>query len=544
MVVAALVAATTTACREGDAPPNSPAGQGGGGGDATTVDVRIVAFNDLHGRLEPDPDGSRGGVTYLATHIEMLRAEQPNTIVVEAGDLIGASQFFSGILHDEPTIAAMSTIGIDVAGVGNHEFDRPFEELTRLINGGCHEDGCVAGGRWAGASFPLLGANVLDGPGGTPLLDTSLVIDVAGAKIGFIGLTLESTASIVYPPFVEELYFAPEVQTVNALVPMLRAQGAETIVVVMHHGAPDAGLPNACPATDNSTFDIVEAFDDAVDVVVTGHSHAAYVCDNGKLVTQAGEYGELLTVIDLTVDVPSQQLVSMAAHNRDVTRDVGSNSDIDQLFALYEPIVAAERDRVIGSITETIVNDTDSAGQRPTGFLVADAFLAATAGDGVVAFTNQGGLRTSLDYPMSGNEMAAGEVTYGELYDMTPFGNQVVTMTLTGAQIEALLEQQFTGGAANTLQPSAGFSYSWAPNGASGNKVDPLDVWVDGAALDLGASYRVTVNSFIAEGSGGFPLLEMGTEVTYGALDRDVIEAYMTANSPLSSPQLDRIMVK
>jgi len=506
-------------------------GAGGtGGAGPQTVDVRLIAINDFHGRIEPDPNSTLGGAVFLAEHVRTRAEERPNTLVVTAGDMIGGSTFFSGILYDEPTIAFMNALGVDVAGVGNHEFDRPFAELERLRDGGCHADGCVLGGSWDGANFPLLGANVHD-ESGAPMLPPHHLIEIAGAKIGFIGATTEGTANIVYPPFIEGITFAPVAASVNAAVPELQAQGAETIVLLLHQGG-------GCDAA------VLDAVDPAIDVVVMGHSHDRYECDGPPVASQAGQYGEHFTIIDLSIEIPSQRLLSAVVERASAGRNDGADPDVEALLASYAPLVSAVGDQVVGTITETISNTRGLAEQMAAGLLLADAYLEATAGDAVVAFTNAGSVRDSFWYPMSGAEVADGQVTYAEVYNVAPFSNALLTMSLTGAQLEAVLEQQFTDAGLNRLQPSASIYYSYDPNGPNGDFINPADILIDGVPLDVNAVYRVTVDSFTGLGGGNYSLFTQGTDLTYGSLDRDAVAAYLTANAPLAAPALDRVGIQ
>jgi 5'-nucleotidase len=535
--------ALAAACDLSTAARSTSQGAGGDGGDGgtaasggnyvapQTVDVRLIAINDFHGRIEPDTNISVGGAVYLAQQIQMRAQEQPNTLVVTAGDMIGGSKFFSGILYDEPTIAFMNTIGVDVAGVGNHEFDRPFAELKRLHEGGCHTDGCVLGNSWDGANFPLLGANV-HGEGGTPLLPTHHLIEVDGAKIGFIGATTARTADMVFPPFIDGITFAPVGVSVNAAVPALQAQGAETIVLLLHQGG-------------GCTADVLDDLDPAIDVVVMGHSHELYACDGPPVVVQGSGLGERFSVIDLSIEVPTQRLLSATGANAAASRGDGADPAVEALLATYAPLVSAAGDQVVGTISESISDVQGLAKQVAAGLLVADAFLEATSGDAVVAFTNNGGVRDGFWFPKSGAETSDGQVTYAEIFNVTPFSNSIVTMTLTGAQIEAVLEQQFTdAGGGNRLQPSASIHYAYDPNGTLGDWIDPADITINNVAIDLNADYRVTVNSFIGAGGGFYTVFTQGTNLSFGLLDRDVVASYITANAPVASPALDRVTVK
>lgn len=524
-----------------------------------TVSVQILAVNDFHGNLEP-PSGSSGrigtinagGVEYLATHINNLRATNPNTVVVSAGDLIGASPLLSALFHDEPTIEAFNQIGLDFNAVGNHEFDEGWHELVRMQDGGCHPvDGCQDGDDFAGANFQFLAANVVRQDNGKTIFPPYKIRAFGAAKIAFIGMTLEGTPLIVTPSGISDLNFLDEADTVNALVPELKAKGVETIVVLIHEGGAQA-VPapyNGCVGISGAIVDIVNNLDPEVDVVISGHTHNAYNCViNNKLVTSAASFGRIVTDVDLTIDRATGEVTSMSANNNIVTRDVPKDSLITTLIAKYNAIAAPLANRVIGAITANITRTQNAAGESALGDVIADGQLEATAaagfGNAVIAFMNPGGIRADLTYAGSTAGEGDGNVTYGEMFTVQPFGNSMVTLTLTGAQIERVLEEQFAGctlATARILQVSTGFTYAWNPLGGVCEKVDPASIKLNGVVLDPAANYRVTVNSFLADGGDSFPALKLGTERLGGAVDTDAFEAYFKTHSPVSPNPLNRI---
>jgi 5'-nucleotidase len=527
-----------------------------------TVDVQILALNDFHGNLLP-PAGSSGrvgtidagGVEYLATHVNNLRALNPNTVVVSAGDMVGASPLLSALFHDEPTIEAFNLIGLDFNAVGNHEFDEGWDELVRLQEGGCHPvDGCLDGDGFDGADFQFLAANVTRKDNGKTIFPAYKMRAFAGAKIAFIGMTLEGTPSIVTPSGIAALNFHDEADTVNALIPELKKKGIETIVVLIHEGgAPSSFNYNGCVGVSGPIVDIVERFDDEVDVVISGHTHQPYNCViDGKLVTSAFSFGRLVTKIDLTINRATGEVVSMSADNRIVTRDVPKDNLLTALIAKYQAIAAPLENRIIGSITATITRTNNAAGESALGDVIADAQLYATTdpgnGGAVIAFMNPGGIRADLTYASSPAGEGDGFVTYGESFTVQPFGNNLVTLTLTGTQIDTLLEQQFVGcgqpaGGQKILQVSAGFSYAWSVSAPACNKIDPASIMLNGVQVEPTGSYRVTVNSFLADGGDNFSVLVQGTDRLGGAVDTDALEAYFTAFSPVAPGPQNRITV-
>ena len=576
LAFATLLSATSAAIAKDEKPPVLR--------DRSEVEVQILALNDFHGNLLP-PSGSSGrvgpsgtgttagGAEYLATHVRNLEQTNANTIVVSAGDLIGASPLLSALFHDEPTIEAMNQIGLDINAVGNHEFDEGTAELLRMQNGGCHPtDGCQDGTGFAGADFEFLAANVVNESTGQTLFAPYTVRNFNGARVAFIGMTLEGTPNIVSPSGVAGFDFLDEADTVNALIPQIRRSGVEAIVVLLHEGATPAGSVNQtsinqCGAGDagisGAVVDIANRLDGAVDLLVSGHTHQPYTCTiNGLPVTSAYSFGRLLTDIDMRISRATKDVTSIEINNLIVTRDVPADQGITDLIAHYDTFADPIANRPIGHITADITRTNDDSLEQPMGNVIADAQLDATDdpgfGDAVVSFMNPGGVREALLYASSPEGEGDGVVTYGELFTVQPFGNSLVTMTLTGAQIEQALEQQFCGlnSPANgffykVLLPSDGFHYTWDASAAGAascvgaDAVDPAGITLNGVPLDLAASYRVTVNSFLADGGDGFPALAQGTNRLGGAVDTDAFEAYLAAAEPtgISPAPTDRIDV-
>lgn len=515
-----------------------------------TVDVQVLALNDFHGALDPTSKGI-GGAEYLSTYVKNLSAGNPNTVKVSAGDMIGASPLLSALFHDEPTIAAFNLMGFDFSATGNHEFDEGWTELLRMQNGGCNPiDGCYEGiPDFTGATFKYLAANVIRLDNGETLFPAFMVKEFGRVKVAFIGIALESTPTIVVPSAVAGLEFQPEVATINHYVKYLKdTQGIKAFVVLLHDGAGAADNANACKPSDPFFSNVVKKIDPEVDVLVTGHSHNAYNCQitvkknyGPMLVTSAGSNGAYLTNIHLTVNGTNGQVDARTATNVQIV-DAGTIQDPDMksLLDQYRAISAPIANRVIGSITADITRTQNAAGESALGDVIADAQLAASApadaGSAVVAMTNPGGIRTDLIYAQSVGE-GDGNVTYGEAFVVQPFSNSLVTMSLTGAQLKAVLEQQFT--AKKMLQISSSLTYSWSASAAVGSKISEMKI--DGVAVDPAASYRVTVNNFLAAGGDTFTSFLAGTDLLTGEIDLDAFVSYLTDNSPVPPGPQDRI---
>ena len=523
----------------------------------TPVELRILAINDFHGHLRPPPGGIRipdpadrtnaiavpaGGAEHMATLLKQLRAGWKNTVFVAAGDLIGASPFLSAMFHDEPMIESLDLMGLDVASVGNHEFDEGKDELVRMQNGGCHpRDGCLGPHPFTGAKFRYLAASTVEKSTGKSLFPAYEIREFDHIPVAFIGLTLKGTPLIVAPDGVAGLEFRDEAETVNAQVAELKARGVEAIVVLIHEGGLPTGDYNECPGISGPIVEIVKKFDKAVDVVVSGHTHRAYVCEiDGRLITSADKYGTLVTAIDLQLDPVTRDVVSAKADNTIVrAATLAKAPEQTELIESYDKLAAPIAGRPAGSVAETLSRMPNAAGESALGDIIADAQLAATAsektGGAVLALTNPGGIRSDVA------RKDDGAVSYGDVFAAQPFRNQLVTMTLTGQQIKQALEQQWTDPRRpRILQVSRGFSYTWDNSRPDGERILADSLSLNGRPIDPAAHYRVTVNSYLAVGGDGFVAL-MGKDQLTGVYDVDALYAYFQANGPLSPPPSGRI---
>ncbi|WP_333688745.1 bifunctional metallophosphatase/5'-nucleotidase [Methylococcus capsulatus] len=544
---------------------------------APAIAVKIIAMNDFHGNLRPPADFPSngvptvaGGVARLAARIRELRAANPDNVLVSAGDLIGASPLISAHFQDEPTIEAMNLLGLDFNAVGNHEFDEGREELLRMQRGGCHprleragrscrEKGLSpmirskVGRKFKGASFRFLAANVFDRKSGGTLFPAYGIKQFHGRKIGFIGLTLKTTPNLVKPGGVKDLEFRDEVETVNALVPVLRSQAIEAIVVLIHEGGHPGGGSDGCPGLSGPIAGIVHRLDPEVDLVISGHTHETYACrlpnaaGEPVLVTSAHDYGRLVSDIDLVLDANTGEVTSAVARNLVVSRDVQPEPLLTRLVEDYGRLSRPVEERIIGRITATFSRTPDDAGESALGDLIADAQLEATRsrrhGGAAIAFMNSGGMRADLSHAPERN----GWVRYREAFDIQPFGGTLVTMTLTGAQIEQLLEQQFPGcpngqPANRILQVSGGFEYTWNAGGEACDKVDPASIRLGGKPVAAGRTYRIATNDFLADGGDGFTVFTQGTDRRAAMPELSALERYLGRHSPLTPGTLRRII--
>jgi len=599
-VVATTLAAGTGAARAGG---TSQSGQRG-----STTAIQLLSFNDFHGNLEPpagssgrlvvdhklDPttkapvnvNADAGGVEYLATHLRDARKGHPNTVTVAAGDIVGASPLLSAAFHDEPTIEAMNTLGLEATAVGNHEFDEGYQELLRLQRGGCLPDGdgmnnqnSCAAGAFRGANFRFLAANVKFAGTNRTILPSYWVKKMQGAKVGFIGMTLKETPNVVTQAGVAGLDFTDEVATANALVPVLEKQGVKAIVVLIHQGGAPAVQkwtgPDGVTYNVGATFDytcggggtlepssailpIAANLSPQIDMVISGHTHQPYVCDvpdpsgQPRMVTSASSFGRLFTETNLTYDQRSNDIVrsSVAGSNLVVSRDVPRAADETRLVDTYKTLVAPIAGKVLGNITTDVTAVQNPAGESALGDLIADAQVndpSVVIGGvkPVVAFMNPGGIRADLAFASSAKGEGDGAVTYEEAFTVQPFNNNLVSMDLTGAQIVALLRQQWSGAnAANPmmLQISQGLTYAWH-QGTTGRELVPGSVAIGGrpVADDGSQTYRIVANNFLSGGGDGFAAFTGGSNKVVGGLDIDGFAAYLPTVSPYTPAPLGRI---
>jgi 5'-nucleotidase len=562
------------------------------------VKLDLLALNDFHGNLESIPSSSSsgrinstpaGGAAYLGAMLDNERAKSraagATPITVAAGDLIGASPLLSAAFHDEPTIEAMNQIGLQVASVGNHEFDEGVTELQRMQNGGCLDDGegqngadsCPKGKDFKGADFQYLSANVKwnepSKHGRDTVFPATKIMKVHGQKVAFIGMTLEDTPTIVSQAGIQDVNFTDEVETANALVPQLKKRGVKSIVVLLHEGvAPTdsaaAVAYNDCSGLAGPGFAIAENLSPAIDAVVSGHTHSPYNCvvsdpkGNPRLLTSASSFGRMVTKLHFLIDPKTHDIVRPAAFASNMIVKNGEGEATDQgildLIAKYSEFVKPIANEVIGHLdgTDKLSRTPDAnGGDSPLGNLIADSQkeFDAIVKDGqapVIAFMNPGGIRADL------LENADGDVTYGAAFTVQPFNNFVASFDLTGAQIRALLNEQWNGkneGTGQKILQVSGLSYTWDKSLAASTdpNVDAVvgDILVDDdgddatpmVPLEDGTTYRVAANNFIADGGDNFGTFKAATNRVTQGLDIDALREYLQEHDPVAPTTTDRI---
>jgi 5'-nucleotidase len=525
------------------APSGAPAGPAARG----PIDIHLVALNDFHGNLEASKytytsaaSGQKvtlqaGGIDTLGAALQAWRREDKDLLFVAAGDLVGASPALSSMWADEPSIEAMNLLGLSASSLGNHEFDAGRKELLRQQNGGCDSPraakACKLAPDFGGAKYTYLAANVVDSATGKPLVPAYRIEDVKGVKVGLVGAVLQGTASVAVSTSIAGLTFLDEAESINKAIPQMRAQGAQVFVVLIHEGGHTDEAPDqpGCANLKGAIVDIVKKLDPAVRLVISGHSHRGYLCQvDGRVVTQADAAGHLLSRITMKVDPASGAVAGIDVRN--VVMKPGEYPADPKVSAYLETVKergAAVLARPVARLGAPVIPRRESeAGESPLGDVIADAVAAATRDKGVqIGFMNMGGVRRDLE---AGADLKA---SFGQAQAVLPFGNTLVVMDLTGAQIRNLLEQQWARPAASgvtMLQVSSGLGYQWDSTRPAGARVVPGSVKLNGVPLDDGKTYRVVANNFLAEGGDNFPEFAKGAnKVDTQIRDLDALIDYL-----------------
>jgi 5'-nucleotidase len=530
--------------------------------------VKLLGFNDFHGQLSAGklvsnrPVGSAGALT---SYLKAAQAGiESQTVIVHAGDHVGASPAASALLQDEPSIQWLNLLAnsactyadktnpaCNVVGtLGNHEFDEGKSELLRLLNGGNHVSGPFLEDPYQGARFPYVSANVVDEVTGRPIILPYVIKQVQGVPIAFVGAVLEATPTIVTPTGVAGLKFLDEADAANRYVPEIKALGVRTIVLLIHQGGSQSSYTSATNTSlGNSALngadilDVVSRLDSEFDVVVSGHSHSfsnvlvTNAAGKKILVTQAFSAGTAYDDIDLTIDPVSKDVVTKSAKIVTTFADVAPGNAPDAaaaaLTAAAEAEVAPLIGQIVGFAPVSYTRAGGSTGESALGDIIADAQNLAQGTQ--FAFMNPGGIRADLNVPAGGRN-----ITWNDLFTIQPFGNTLVKMNLTGAQIKAVLEQQWTSSSTRILQIS-GFGYTFDNAAPIGSRIVELH---DAAnqPLDPVATYSITCNNFLATGGDGFSAFVGGTNQIGGPVDLDALIEYTEHHNPLPAPLMGRII--
>ncbi|WP_091740668.1 bifunctional metallophosphatase/5'-nucleotidase [Marininema mesophilum] len=478
------------------------------------VDVQLLGLNDFHGQLDitRKVNGKEAGrADYLATYLKERQKQNPNTLMVHSGDMVGASPPVSALMQDEPTIEFLNTVGFDVGTLGNHEFDEGYKEMLRLIKGGRHD----ATGDFAGADFPYLAANVVKKKTGKRLLRGHVTKKVKGVPIGFIGVVTKDAPKAATPTAVKGVKFLDETKVINREVKKLKREGVRSIVVLAHEGGFQDEKTGAINGRIN---DIAKKVNKDVDVIMAGHSHSNLnTTVNNKLIVQANCYGTAFSDVDLTIDRRTGDIVKKKAnvvntYHKGVTPD----PKIAALIKKYQDKVAPIINKKVGESANELTRTGSAAGESQLGNLVADAQRWKMKTD--ISLMNPGGIRSDLN---------KGKVTWGDLYTIQPFNNNMVSMKLTGKQLKQLLNQQWPEGSnePRILQIS-GFTYKYDPSRPAKDRVTDLKK-ADGTPITDDQTLTASANAFLSAGGDGFTVFKDAKDKVVGPVDLDALVDYI-----------------
>lgn len=516
----ALLFAAGTAWTAGHAPTALAA--------AEPVSVQLLSVNDLHGKIDVTEtiDGVKyGRFDYTAAYLKQREAANPNTLIVHAGDMVGGSSPVSALFQDEPTVELMEAVGFDVGSIGNHELDEGVNELRRLIDGGTHPNGTP---NYDGIDYPVLAANIEYKDSGELVFDPYAIREVGGVKIGFIGVTTTETVSMVIPEGIKDIRFTDEMAAINKYVSELKDQGVRTIVVLAHNPGSQSG--------DMVTGDaarIAEGVDDEVDVIFSAHNHQKNngIVD-GKLIVQAWEYGKAIGDVDLTIDPVTGDVLSKKAEIVDVVQSgIEPDPQASEILNKYLDLVAPKLNAVVGESAVEMLKSYPTKevfGDAGLGNFLADAMKWSVDSD--FALMNGGGVRDNIN---------AGPITWGELFNVQPFGNTVVRVEVTGAEFEEILNAMINP-AYGPDSFIAGASYTWD---AATSKVKQIRL-PDGQPIDKDGTYSLAVNNYMYEQtSDKYKLLKLyGDNFYQGPIDVDAtVDFLKSVGEPIAYEAEGRI---
>jgi len=499
------------------------AGVGAGAHAGATVALRVVAINDFHGNLEAlaEENGTReGGALALAATVAALRRQHAHTLFVSSGDLFGASPLPSALAHDEPTLALFHHLGLLANTIGNHELDGGLAELQRQEK--------LAG-------FPFLSANLVDASSGRPVFAPYRIVEVDGVRIAFIGATVRNALKPLEPDSVPGLRLDDEAQALNAQAALLQAQGVHALVALLHEGAAaqDAVVPpEGCNALAGPAREIAAKLDPDFDLVLSAHTHARYACRiGGRWLLQAGANGRLLTVADLRLDRATGDVLDVEARIEPVRAGKPDDAQVAKLVAATVAAAKKIADAAVGPVPGGRLSATaDGKGGSPLGRLVASAQLAAGRAQGAqLACTNPSSVPHDLVASLPGHV-----ASYADVRATQPYGNRLKLRRVSGAQLRALLEQQWRDGAAPVLLScSVGLAYEMD----AAHRLEPGSLQLEGRALRDTDSILMVANSYLARGGQGFTALLDTPETGEAGTDLEALRAWLHGINDMEKPR-------
>ena len=491
--------------------------------------VAASTVSDFHGQIEPINSTvdtitvSTGGLAFIKTMVREDEARDRGgpRMLLAGGDSIGATPLISAFKEDFPTLEAMNAAGFTADGIGNHNYDRGQEHMSRVA---------------AAARFPFLSANTVFADSGrqVPWARPSIMMTLNGVKVGLIGITNPEAFTLVNPSGVQNLKLLDPVAAVRAEAPKLRQQGAQVLMVVIHSGAEEytsstdpyyvRGKPVGPAISLASSLNPSE-----IDVIVADHTDVKVrEVVNGILIVENRSKGVTFSDIDLYVDPRGGVVYKTAkvrpAWNLGVTPDPAVNAVVQKYAEEIKPFLA----QIVGE--SAILITRSRGGESPMGNLVADAIRTRYGTQ--IALVNSGGLRADID---------PGPISYGEVFNVLPFGNQSVTLKLTGRQVLQALENGVSdvSGSAGRFAQVSGVYFTYDPARPVGQRV--VGAFLDKErtqAIDPNATYSLATIDFLLGGGDNYTMLAQGTEkATRDILVNDLI-TYIGANRP-TNPQVE-----
>ncbi|GAB2670587.1 bifunctional metallophosphatase/5'-nucleotidase [Kribbella swartbergensis] len=556
----------------------------------SAVPVQLVSITDFHGYLRPPspadggtiagPDGKPqvvGGAAYLATHLKAIRAGKQNSIFFADGDSFAGWPFEVDVHADEPTIEVMNALGVEFSSVGNHELDVSRSFLVdHMAHGRCFGtvgvDSCFTdstGRRFRGADFDFQSANIVDDKGRTIVAPYTIrwVQDHGRAyPVGFIGLTVPDTP-LGSTSFQPELKALDPVESANKAAAELTRRGVKAIVLNLHDGGTDASATyDNCVNPSGPAIDLARKVTPQIDAIVTGHWHAAFNCSipdpagNPRPVVEAANHGRLINEINLQLDRRTGEVLrdKTTSTNHAVTRDVAPDPEIQRIVDYWTAAGNRKYAEPVATITGDFTRTANAAGESTMADLAADVHLWTArqngpADLGLVAAkpaTGSTALRGDLLVANSNKPGDAdGRVTLGESWDAYGYGNPVLTVSLTGAQLDAVLEQQWKTQADGSvkfapLAVSGNVRYAYDAARPVGDRVDPADVKIDGVALDPAKTYRVAALAYTVIGADGYPAFKSYTDPVRNNTDHETFASYLRTHKTLTPAPLTRVTQK
>ncbi|MFD7321726.1 bifunctional metallophosphatase/5'-nucleotidase [Streptomyces sp. NPDC059875] len=561
------------------------------------IDVQLLSITDFHGYLQPPTPGQGGripagggtsvtvgGAAYLATHLTRLRSGHPNSVFFSTGDNFSGWPFEVDAHQDEPTIEVLNKLGLRFSAVGNHELDVSPEFLVNhMEDGRCFGtvgvDSCFTdstGRRFHGADFDFLSGNIVSKRTGRTVVDPYRIEWFRGADgkrvpVGFISTTVEATVtgSTSYQPGLRAL---DQAQTIDRYAKELRRRGVEAIVLNVHEGgSPKSAATSGydvCDSAYGPVIELAKKVTPEIDAVVTGDWHSRFNCmvpdpaGKPRPVVEAGNHGALISEINLSLDPKTGEVLRDRTRsvNHAVTRDVAPDREVQKIVDHWAARGAERFAQPLATQTGSFTRTPNAAGESTAADLYADVqyWNANRTPDGradlalIAAQPAQGSTAVRGDLPYAKGSHPAdadGRILYGESWNVYGYGNPVLTVSVKGRQLDAILEQQWQKQPNGTVKSaplavSRNVSYRYDPARPVGDRVSPRDVLINGRPLDPERTYRVAALAYTVIGADGYSAFAGYTAPVRDGADHESFVDYLRAHKKISPAPLNRVRVK